>query len=105
MQIYLKGLNIWNTCQVYSVESVSKNKSIISMTIYAVQGMGNVFSAYSVLSWWLWEYAHFILLSPSNRKYESLDIIQGSVMKQWHALYILLCSVALLVHGIECSID
>ena len=32
-----------------------------------------VFSAYPFLSWWLWEYFYFMLLS-SNRKYDSLGI-------------------------------
>ena len=34
---------------------------------------------------------YFILIS-SNRKYESLIIVKGYVMKQWFALYVLLCS-------------
>ena len=36
----------------------------------------------------------FILLSSSssNRKYESLTIVYGYLMKQWYALYVLLCS-------------
>ena len=36
------------------------------------------------------ENVYFILSSSSNRKYELLAIAYGYVMKQWHALYVLL---------------
>ena len=54
--------------------------------------MGLYASAYPFLFWWLWEYLYFILISTSNLKHELLAIVYGSGMKQWHALYALLCS-------------
>ena len=48
-------------------------------SVYAIYG-GCAFSAY------------FIALSSPNRKYESLGIVYGEVLKQWYALYVLLYS-------------
>ena len=36
MQMYLKILNFWNTCQLHSVECVSKIKSILSIIFHAI---------------------------------------------------------------------
>ena len=38
MQTYLKALSISNACQVYSVECVSKTKSILSIIFDTVYG-------------------------------------------------------------------
>ena len=38
MQTYLKVINFWNTCQVYSAECVSKIKSILSIILHALYG-------------------------------------------------------------------
>ena len=72
MQTYLKVFAIWNACQVYSVEYVSKMKSILSIIFCAIYG--TVFAACPFLFWWLWEYLYFILLLSSNQKYESSAI-------------------------------
>ena len=38
VQIYLKTLNLWNACQIYFVECVSKIKHIISVIHYTICG-------------------------------------------------------------------
>ena len=54
-----------------------------------------VLSASPLFFWLLWEYLYSILISSSNRKYESIDIgwgFGGLVMNQYYAQYVLLCS-------------
>ena len=36
IQTYRKPSNMWNACQIYSVECLSMIKSILSITLYAI---------------------------------------------------------------------
>ena len=66
-----------NADWVYSVDSVFYIKLILSFIFHAIYGAvsrGCMYSAYSFLLWWLWEYVYFILLSSSNRKYDPFPI-------------------------------
>ena len=90
MQTYLKALNYWNACQVYDADWVSKIKKIISIIFYSIYRA--VCLQLTQFSCDDRENVYFILLSSSNWKYESLTIVYGEVMKQWYALYVLLCS-------------
>ena len=73
MQTYLKALNYWNACQVYAAECVSKIKPILSIIFYSIYGA--VCLQLTHLSCDDRENVYFILLSSSNRKYESLTIV------------------------------
>ena len=72
VQTYLKTLNLWNVCQIYFVECVSKIRHILCYPLYNTWGC--MFSVYP-FPLWLREYIYFILLSSSNRKYELLPIV------------------------------
>ena len=74
VQTYLKPLNLWNVCQIYFVECVSKNKHILSVIHHTICE-AVCFSVYPFLLWWLREYIYFVLISSSNRKYELLPIV------------------------------
>ena len=73
MQTYLKALNYWNARQVYDAECVSKIKTIISIIFYSIYGA--VCLQLTEISCDDHENVYFILLSSSNRKYESLTIV------------------------------
>ena len=73
MQTYLKALNYWNACQVYAAECVSKIKTILSIIFYSIYGA--VCLQLTQFSCDDRENVYFILLSSSNRKYESLTIV------------------------------
>ena len=67
LQTYLKTLNLWNACQIYFVECVSKiqhNFSVIYYTIY-----GAVCFQFTNSPCDDWENIHFVLSSSSNRNY------------------------------------
>ena len=73
MQTYLKALNYYNACQVYAAECVSKIKTILSIIFYSIYGA--MFLQLTQFSCDDRENVFFILLSSSNRKYESLTIV------------------------------
>ena len=73
MQTYLKALNYWNARQVYDAECVSKIKTILSIIFYSIYGA--VCLQLTQISCDDRENVYFILLSSSNRKYESLTIV------------------------------
>ena len=73
MQTYLKALNYSNACQVYAAECVSKIKKILSIIFYSIYGA--VCLQLTYFSCDDRENVYFILLSSSNRKYESLTIV------------------------------
>ena len=65
---------------VYSVDSVSKIKSILSFIFHAIYGAvsrGCMYSAYPFLLWWLWEYVYFILFGRITIRWQSV------VQKWW----------------------
>ena len=64
---------IWYACQVYAAECVSKIKTILSIIFYSIYGA--VCLQLTQFSCDDRENSYFILLSSSNRKYESLTII------------------------------
>ena len=75
VQTYLRTLNLWNACQIYFVECVSKIKhifSVIHCTIY-----GAVCFQFTHFPCDDWENIHLVLLSSSNREYELLFIVYG----------------------------
>ena len=93
VQTYLRTLNVWNTCEIYFVECVSKIKHIFSVIHYTIYGaMCFQFTHFPCDDW---ENIHFVLLSSSNRQYELLSIVYGYVMKQWCALHVSLYSCAI----------
>ena len=63
-----------------------------------MQYMGVVSSVYPFLFRWLWQPLYFILLSSSNREYESLAIVWGWAIKQWYC--VLLYSYSLGINNI-----
>ena len=73
VQTYLRTLNLWNACQIYFVECVSKIKYIFSVIHYAVYGA--VCFQFTHFPCDDWDNIHFVLLSSSNRKYELLSIV------------------------------
>ena len=73
VQTYLRTLNLWNTCQIYFVECVSKIKHIFSVIHYKIYGA--VCFQFTHFPCDDWENIHFVLLSSSNRKYELLSIV------------------------------
>ena len=61
VQTYLRTLNLWNACQIYFVECVSKIKHIFSVfQIYHIWGC--VFSVYPFPLWWLKEYTLCLII-------------------------------------------
>ena len=75
MQSYLKALSYWNACQVYAAACVSKIKTILSIIFYSIYG--TVCLQLTRFSCDDRDNVYFILLSSSNRKYESLTIVYG----------------------------
>ena len=73
VQTYLRTLNLWNACQIYFVEWVSKIKHIFSVIHYTIYGA--VCFQFTHLPCDNGENIHFVLLSSSNRKYELLSIV------------------------------
>ena len=73
MQTYLKALKYKNACQVYATEYVSKIMTILSIFFYST--FGAVCLQLTQFSCDDRENVYFILLSSSNRKYESLTIV------------------------------
>ena len=73
MQTYLKAFNYTNARQVYAAECVSKIKTILSVIFYSI------YEAVCLqLNWFSCDdrkNVYFILLSSSNRKYESSTIV------------------------------
>ena len=67
------ALNYENACQVYTAACVSKIKTILSIIFYSIYGA--VCLQLTQLSCDDRENVYFILLSSSNRKYESLTIV------------------------------
>ena len=63
MQTYLKTLNLWNACQIYFVECVSKIKHIFSVIHYTIYGA--VCFQFTHFPCDDRENIHFILLSSS----------------------------------------
>ena len=90
MIYHLKGLTFWNTCQVCVVEPESVIKSILSIYVCSIYGF--VCLQLAQFSCDDHESVDFILLSQSNGEYEPITIVYGYVMKQWCAIYVLLCS-------------
>ena len=76
VQTNLKGLNLWNACQIYIVECVSKIEYIPPLSIIQYVGL-YVFSLSIslVIIERIYIYIYFVLLSSSNRKYELLPIV------------------------------
>ena len=73
MMTYLTALNSKNVCELYTVECVPKIKfiySIISDSIY-----GAMCIRLTQFSCDDRDNVYFILLSPTNRKYEMLSIV------------------------------
>ena len=76
--------------RVYAAECVSKIETVLSIIFHSIHGA--VCLQLTQFSCDDRENVYLILLSSSNRNYESLTIVYGKVMKQWYALYVLLCS-------------
>ena len=48
----------------------------------------------------LWEQVYVILISSSIRKYDPFVIVQAKFMKQWYALYVVLCFMGISVEHV-----
>ena len=68
-----RTLNLWNACQIYFVECVSKTKLIFSVIHYTIYGA--VCFQFTHFPCDYWENIHFVLLSSSNPKHEILSIV------------------------------
>ena len=75
MQNYLKTLKFPIACQLYAVECVYDKIISLNFPLFIIKG--NVSYAYSTLLCWSWERVLYILLSSSNRKYETLTNVYG----------------------------
>ena len=79
VQTYLKTLRLWNACQIYFVECVSKIKRILSVIYYAICGaVCFQFTPFPCDDWkniYIYIYIYVVLLSSSNRKNELLPIV------------------------------
>ena len=73
VQTYLRTMNLWNACQIYFVECVSKMKHIFSVIHYTIYGV--VCFQFTHFPCDDWEIIHYLLSSSSNRKYEPLSIV------------------------------
>ena len=68
-----EGIELLKCCQVYAAGCVSKKKTILSITFYSIYRA--VCLQLTQFSCDDRENVYFNLLSPSNRKYESLTIV------------------------------
>ena len=75
VQTYLKAFNYLNACQIYAAECVSKVQSILSSIVYLMHG--TVCLQLTQFACNDRDNVYFILLSSSNREYESLTSVIG----------------------------
>ena len=89
-QTYLKTLNLWNTCQIYLIECVSKITHILPVIHYRMYGA--VFSVYPFPLWWLRKY----ILSYYHHQIGSMNYHPLFRVRSWNngmrcmSLYILI---------------
>ena len=67
-----EGIELLKCCQVYAAECVSKIKTILSIIFYSIWAVCLQLTQFSCDDH---DNVYFILLSSSNRKYESLNIV------------------------------
>ena len=104
VQTYLYTMNLWNVCQIYFVECVSKNEHTLSYPLFNIWGC--MFSVYPIPSWWLREYIALFYYHHQNgsmnyyplfrvRSWKngmrcmSLYILLNLSWFQWYIFYIL----------------
>ena len=73
VQTYLQTLNLWNVCQIYFVECVSKIEHIHLVVHYSIYGAVCFQLPNSLVT--VERIYCFVLLSSSNRKFEQLSIV------------------------------
>ena len=60
METYLKVLNFSNSCQVYSVDCVSRIKSRLSLIFCSIHGAACF--QLTIPLWWSWEYVLYLII-------------------------------------------
>ena len=96
MQTYLKLLNFWNACQVYSIKSMTMIKPILSIIFRALYGLCvcSVPISHDCENMCTWSYYHHQIGSMNH-----LPLFRVWIWKKWYVLDVLLCPYCIKLIG------